>query len=166
MEKDHRNRKSRKSLKASDNTWNKRNPQSTSRRQSSICCVLSPVPSMMHLIPSMSPMPSLVSCLLVWHSSLFSFPCFLFLSCLSLLFLSCLLSFPISFFRFLVSSFLFFIFFSCFFFFPIDLRLSCVCVVIRITCNMYVVTFFGWQVSRFFQARVVRRMHQYGPGTS
>ena len=43
-----------------------------------------------------------------------------------------LLSFPLS-------SFFFF------FFFPIDLRLSCVCVVIGTTCNMHVSVFLGWQ---------------------
>ena len=46
---------------------------------------------------------------------------------------------------------------------------SCVCVVIGTTCNIYVVVFLGWQAaySRFFKARVVvRRMHQYGSGTS
>ena len=57
-----------------------------------------------------------------------------------------LLSFPFSFFRFLVSSFLSFIFFSLLcFFFPIDLRLSCVCVVIGTTCNIYVAVFLAWQ---------------------
>ena len=82
----------------------------------------------------------------------FSFPCFLFLSCLFFLVLSflsflvfSLLSFPLSFFRFLVFSFFSIIFFSflCFFF-PIDLRLSCVCVVIGTTCNIHVVVFVGW----------------------
>ena len=52
-------------------------------------------------------------------------------------------------FRFLLLSFLSFLFFSflCFFF-PIDLRLTCVCVVIGTTCNIYsgyVVAFSGWQ---------------------
>ena len=49
-------------------------------------------------------------------------------------------------FHFLLFSFLSFIFFSflCFFS-PIDLRLSCVCVVIDTTCNIYVVVFLGWQ---------------------
>ena len=38
--------------------------------------------------------------------------------------------------------------------FPIDLRLSCVCVEIGTTYNIYVVIFLGWQavISRFFQA--------------
>ena len=32
---------------------------------------------------------------------------------------------------------------------------------------IYAVVFLGWhRYSRFFQARVVRRMHHYGPGTS
>ena len=93
---------------------------------------------------------------------------FIFLSCLFLSFLcfSCLSFFV---FRFLVLSFLYLLFFSFCFFFPIDLRLSCVCVVIGTTCKIYVVVFLRWQasgISRFFQARVVRRMHQYGPGTS
>ena len=100
--------------------------------------------------PLMSPMPSLVSSwgrYVVWHFFLFSLPCFLFLSCLFLLFLSLLfflflfryfaflscLSFPLSPFLFFVS------------FFPIDLRLSCVCVVIGTPCNIYVVVFPGWQ---------------------
>ena len=50
------------------------------------------------------------------------------------------------FFRFVPFSFLSFIFFFflCFFS-PIDLRLSCVCVVINTTCNIYVVVFLGWQ---------------------
>ena len=52
--------------------------------------------------------------------------------------------------------------------FLFDLRLPCVCVVIGTTCNIYMVVFLGWQAvySRFFQARVVRHMNQYGPGTS
>ena len=79
----------------------------------------------------------------------FSFSCFLFLSCLFLLFFF-LLFFPFLF-RFLFSlSFLFaflsFLFlFVLRFFFPIDLRLSCVWVVIDTTCNIYVVVFLGWQ---------------------
>ena len=77
----------------------------------------------------------------------------LFLSLLPLLVLSFLaflafsfLSFPFSFFRFLVFSFLSFVLFSflCFFF-PIDVRLSCVCVVIGTTCIMHVVVFLRWQ---------------------
>ena len=62
-----------------------------------------------------------------------------FLSCLFLLFLS-LLFFPflsLFVFRFLVFSFLY-LFLFCLFF-PIDLRLSCVCVVIGTTCNIYLV---------------------------
>ena len=40
-------------------------------------------------------------------------------------------------------------------------------VVIGTTCNMHVVVFLGWQaVSSVFPAQVVRRIHQYGPGTS
>ena len=43
-------------------------------------------------------------------------------------------------------SFLFFLFlFVAVSFFPIDLRLSCVCVVIDTTSNIYVVVFLGWQ---------------------
>ena len=53
-------------------------------------------------------------------------------------------SFSLSFFAFF--SLLSFVFFSflCFFF-PFDLRLSCVCVVISTTCNIYEVVFLGWQ---------------------
>ena len=81
------------------------------------------------------------------------------------------LSFFLSFFFIFFYFFLFLIFFFLLcFFFPIDLRLSCVCVLVVIgtTCNIYVVVFLGWQVvhGRFFQAQVMRRMHQYGPGTS
>ena len=47
------------------------------------------------------------------------------------------------FFLFSFHSFIFF-FFLCFFS-PIDLRLSCVCVVIDTTCNIYVVVFLRWQ---------------------
>ena len=48
--------------------------------------------------------------------------------------------------------FLFFLFFSVFsfiliYFFPIDLSLTCVCVVIGTTCNIYVVVFSGWQAA-------------------
>ena len=67
--------------------------------------------------------------------------------CFSFLFFS-FLSFPFSFFffRFLLFSFLSFLFiFVLCFFFPIDLRLSCVCVVIDTTCNIYVVVFLGGQ---------------------
>ena len=43
----------------------------------------------------------------------------------------------------------FFPFLSLFFFsqflFPIGLRLTCVCVVLGTTCNIYVVVFIGWQ---------------------
>ena len=103
----------------------------------------------------------------------------LFLSLLPLrvlsfwLFFYCLSFFVFSllclFFPFLSFIFFSFIFFSLLcFFFPIDLRPSCMCVVISTTCNMQVVVFLGWQavISRFFRARVVRRMHQYGPGRS
>ena len=77
----------------------------------------------------------------------------LFLSLLPLLVLPSLallvfsfLSFPFSFFAFLssLSFFLSSFLFLCFFF-PIDLRLSCVCVVIGTTCNIYAVVFLGWQ---------------------
>ena len=70
------------------------------------------------------------------------FSCF---SCIFFLF-ACLfrfvsfVSFFFSFLSFPSSSFLFFVSFS-----PIDLRLSCVCVVINTTCNIYVVIFLGWQ---------------------
>ena len=91
-------------------------------------------------------------------------------SCLVSPCFSCLFS---SFLSFLVFSlhclffpFLYLLLFSLFLF-PIDLRLSCVCVVIGTTCNIYVVVSLGWQrYIRFFQAPVVRRMHQYEPGTS
>ena len=58
------------------------------------------------------------------------------------------------------------------FLFPTELRLSCVCVVIGATRYyvQYIRGSLSWVASgiysRFFQARVVRRMHQYGPGTS
>ena len=58
------------------------------------------------------------------------------------------LSFPVLFFffRFLLFSFLSFLFlFVLCFIFSIDLRLSCVCVVIDTTCNVYVEVFLGWQ---------------------
>ena len=96
-----------------------------------------------------------------------SFPCFLFLSCLFLLFLSFLFfsCFSCLFFSFLFLSFLFFSFlsffvfsFSCLFFpflhlffsllvFPIDLRMSCVCVVIDTTCNIYIRGSLSWVAS-------------------
>ena len=44
----------------------------------------------------------------------------------------------------LLFNFLSILIFLCFFF-PIDLRLSCVCVVIGTTCTIYVVVFLGWQ---------------------
>ena len=79
---------------------------------------------------------------------LFFFPCFLVLSflaflCLFLLFVACLFRFVSFFFYFLsfpLSSFLLFVSIS-----PVDLCLSCVCVVIDTTCNIYVVVFLGWQ---------------------
>ena len=88
--------------------------------------------------------------------NLFFFPSF-FLSLLPLLvflsflaFLVFFLFFPFLFrfflFCFVLFYFLYFIFFFfvCFFS-PIDLRLSCVCVVIDTTGNIYVVVFLGWQ---------------------
>ena len=70
--------------------------------------------------------------------------------------------FPFSFFRFLVFSFRFFssFYFLCFFL-PIALHLSCVCIVIGTTCNIYVVVLGGKRYGRFFQVRVVKSMHQY-----
>ena len=61
-------------------------------------------------------------------------------------FLAFLFVFFLSFFVFrsLVFSFLYLLVFSLFLF-PIDLRLTCVCVVIGTTCNIYVVVFLGWQ---------------------
>ena len=64
-----------------------------------------------------------------------------------------IISFPFSFFAFLYFlSFVlqyFFLFFVVFF--SNDLRLSCVCVVIGTTCNIYVVVSLGWQaVYSFF----------------
>ena len=41
--------------------------------------------------------------------------------------------------------FLVFVPFFSFFFSPTGLRLSCACVVIDTTCNIYVVVFLGWQ---------------------
>ena len=124
------------------------------------CCVLSPVPLIMHLIPSMSPMPS---CQFPRSASItFLFPLFLFLLPFDLYFLVflvlSLLFCPLSCFRFLFFPFISFIL-------TIELRLSCACVVIGTTCNIYVVVFLGakWWI---FQARLLRRMHQYEPGTS
>ena len=57
-----------------------------------------------------------------------------FLAFLFFPFSLCFLSFP------LLS-----LFFVLCFFFPIDLRLTCVCVVIGTACNIYVVVFPGWQ---------------------
>ena len=55
-------------------------------------------------------------------------------------------SFFVFFFRFLLFSFLSFLFlFVLCSFFPIDLRLSCVCVMIDTACNIDVVVFLGWQ---------------------
>ena len=54
-------------------------------------------------------------------------------------------------------------------FFQRDSSLTCVCVVIGDTCNIYALVIPGWRAlysSRFVQARVVRLMHQFGPGTS
>ena len=101
-----------------------------------------------------------------------------FLSLLPLLVLSVLavlilsfLSFPFSFFAFLsslsfpLSSFLFYVSFF---------QLTCVCraytcvVIGTIVRAIYAWYSFlgGKRYNRFFQARVVRRMHRYGPGTS
>ena len=76
----------------------------------------------------------------------FPFPFVASSSCLVFSFLP----FPFSFFflllfRFLFVSFLSFIFSFIYFFSPIDLRLSCVCVVVDTTCNIYVIVFLGWQ---------------------
>ena len=60
-----------------------------------------------------------------------------------LVFLFSFLAFFVFFVFFSFLSFIFF-FFLCLFS-PIDLRLSCVCVVIDTTCNTYVVVFLGWQ---------------------
>ena len=75
---------------------------------------------------------------------------FFFLSLLPLLVLSCLACLVFSLLpflfrsRFLVFSFIFLLFFFNFFFLT-DLRLSCVCVVMGTTCDLYVVVFLGWQ---------------------
>ena len=86
---------------------------------------------------------------------LVSFPCFLFLSYpflffLAFLFFSCFsrlffsfLPFSHSFLSFPFFSYLWFSFLC--FFCPIDLRLTCVCVVIGTMCNIYGVVFPGWQ---------------------
>ena len=106
-------------------------------------------------------MPSLVSSwgLLEWH--FFSFPFLassrLILSWFSLVF-SCFLSF--SFFRFLVFSFLYLLFVSLFLF------SNWLASVVRMRSDRYnvqcnVVVSDGNRYSRFFQARVVRRMDQY-----
>ena len=123
---------------------------------SSPCFVLHPDWAIDSLDTYMGPMPSLVSSyrLLVWRFFL-SFPFFLFLSFLcsfifskenSFVFISCL-SFS---FYFLNNYFI--LFFSLFF--PFDLSLTCVCVGIGTTCNIYVVCSFlgGKRCSRFFQA--------------
>ena len=97
--------------------------------------------------PFLSLLPLLVSSFLAFVVfSFHSFPFFAFFS---------FISFPFSSLLFFVS------------FFQIDLSLTCVCVVIGTTRNIHMVVFPGWQaVESVFQARVVKRMHQYGPGTS
>ena len=69
-----------------------------------------------------------------------------FLAFLVFLFLSFPFSFSFcafcSFLSFPFSSYLFFVYF---FSTQIDLRLSCVCVMIDTTCNIYVVVYHGWQ---------------------
>ena len=104
--------------------------------------------------------PNAVFSQFLWSASItfflvFSFPSFLFLSFLAFLvfffsFLSCFVS---SFFVSLSSLFFPFLSFILFsflcFFSPIDLRLSCVCVVIDTTCNIYVVVLGGERYSRF-----------------
>ena len=84
-----------------------------------------------------SPLP----CLLLLFFPFLSFSVFFFLPFFSLL------SFPLS-----------SLFFVSFFYCPNDLRLSCVCVVS--------LSWVAKRYSRFFQARVMRRTHRYGPGTS
>ena len=109
---------------------------------------------MMHLIPSTYEPNTVFSQFLGSASVTFFFS--LLLSLLPLLvfpFLAFLvfsfLSVPSSFSFFAFFSFLsflsFLVLFVLCFFFPIDLRLSCVCVVIDTTCNVYVVVFLGWQ---------------------
>ena len=105
--------------------------------------VLSPVPLMMHLIHSMSPMPYVVSS----HGLLVR--CFsLLLSLLSLLVLlifSFLFS-SFSFFAFLSFLYAFFVSFLLdVFFCPIGLRLLCVCTVSGTMSNIYVVVFLWCQ---------------------
>ena len=88
---------------------------------------------------------------------LFSFPSLASSFCLAFSCFSCLFSSFLSFFvffsRFLLFPFLsiLFLLVLCFFF-PIDLHLSCVCVVIDTTCNIYVVVFLGGKrYSQVFQ---------------
>ena len=91
--------------------------------------------------------PNAVFSQLLGSASMLFFPFSRSLLPLALSFLAVLvfsfLFFPFSFFRFHVFSFLSFIFSFLRFFFPIDLRLSCVCVVIGTTCSIYVVVFFS-----------------------
>ena len=99
----------------------------------------------------------------------FFFPCFLFLSCLFLLFLPSSLFFLSSFefsHSFLLFSLLYLTFIFLFICFLIDLLLSCVCVVVLRAKYTWKSFSGGKRYGRFFQSRVVRRMHQYGPGTS
>ena len=84
-----------------------------------------------------------------------SMTCFFFFSSLSLPLLPFLVLSFLSFLAFFFPSLSFFVFFvsisSLFFlflyrlFFSLFLSLSCVCVVIDTTCNIYVVVFLGWQ---------------------
>ena len=116
------------------------------------CCVSSTaVPLTMHLIDPLWTQNAVCSQFLgsAKFGNFFSFP-FLpssYWSCLFLLFLSIFFFDPIIF-RFLAFfSFLFFYwaYFLCLILFRINMRLSCVCVVIDTTCNIFVVVFLGWQ---------------------
>ena len=75
----------------------------------------------------------------------FLFP-FLASSCLVISCFSCLFFCFRSFFVFSLPCLFFSFLYD--FFFPIDLRLSCVCVVLCTTCNIYVVVFLGWQAGK------------------
>ena len=120
------------------------------QRNLALACsiVLSPVP-LKHKIPSMSPIPSLLSTY-EGSASITLFLFWPFLASSSRLVFSHLLSFSFPFLSFpFIFSFLLFPFLSflsflllsylCFFF-PSDLRLTCVCAVIGATCNIYICT--------------------------
>ena len=121
---------------------------------SSPCCVFSPVLLMMHLIPSMRPIPSLVSSSGLLDGMTFFF-IFSFLAFSFRLVVFCPVSSFLSFFvlslsRLFISFFYLYLPFSYLLFFLTDLRVLCQSVVMDTTCNMHVVVFFGWQAVWLF----------------